>query len=567
MINKEKGKISIPWIITIVFVVWMLFTFVILPNLNMIRLTLFNSGKLDLTPLSKVLASSRVKQTLKNTILISTLVAITTNIIGIFQILVLDYFDIKGRRILNVLYHLPIVINGLVLVLSYNFIIGTKGILTTNLQNLTPQLSNDWFVGLPAVLLQLTFSNTMYHITFVRSALNSIDYQTIEAAKNMGSSTPRILRKVVIPTILPAIFAATILNFSMGLNTFASSKILGGTKFETINPLVYIFSQSQNTKNYAVVLSSLLALVTIIVLVIFNYVEKRKNFTSISKTKTKLVREKINKKSTNAIVTLIAHLIAIIQLIPVIFIVIFSFMPYDDMIRGKINFANFNLDNYKQVFGSSLGMKPILVSVSYAALASIISVIIMIIFSRWITKYKNKYTSILESVVMIPWFVPSTLIALGLLFTFNSSKNIFVFNKVIAGTLYLMLISYIVRRSPINFRVIKQAFVSFNDELEEASRNLGASTFKTMIKVILPAMKSTILSALLLSFIGLFAEFNMSVFLFHPLFMPLGVVINNATNAEASPSAIMLSFVYAVVIMLFSSLVTFLTSYKGNESK
>lgn len=563
--NKNKRDSYIKWIIIGLVVAWLLLAFIVIPNINLLRLTLFKDGSLDLSPVSNVLKSDRVRKSLFNSLLIGLLVAVTTNIIGIFQVLVLDYFQVKGRKWLNLMYHLPLIINGMVLVLSYNYLIGTRGIITTNLQKSISTLPADWFLGLPAVLLQLTFSNTMYHITFVRAALNEIDYQTVEAARNMGSSPGRILKRVVLPNILPSILAATILNFSMGITVFASSKILGGPEFETLNPLIYTFSQSKNTKNYAVILSVFLAIATAIVLLIFNNIEKKRNFVATGKTRTRLQRQEIQNPVARVIVTIFAHLIAIIQLIPVLFILIYSFMPYEDLAQGKINPANFSLDNYKLAFGSPSGLKPVATSSIYSLLGALISVAIVVLFARWITKYRNKWTSALESTVMIPWFIPSTLLALGYLFTFNTSKNPFVFGKVLTGTTVILLIAYVVLRLPTNLRVIKAAFLSLNDSLEEASKNMGASDFTTFRRVIFPILSPTLKSSFLLSFIGLFAEFSVTVFLFHPLHMPLGIVINNATNTEASADAVVLSFVYAIIIMLFSGATTYLVYGRGNK--
>lgn len=557
-INRNKRDSYIKWIIIGLIVAWALLAFIIIPNINLIRLTLIKDGSFDLTPVVNVINSSRVRKSLFNSFLVGILVAVTTNILGIFQVLVLDYFNVKGSKWLNLLYHLPLIINGMVLVLSYNYLIGTRGIITTNLQKYMPGLAPDWFLGLPAVLLQLTLSNTMYHITFVRAALNDIDYQTVEAARNMGSTPLRILKRVVIPSILPSILAATILNFSMGITVFASAKILGGSKFETINPLIYTFSQSQNTKNYAVVLSVFLAIATIIVLLIFNNIEKKRNFVQTGKTRTRLQKQEIENPVARGVITALAHIIGIIQLIPVLFIVIYSFMPYEDLKQGIVNPSNFSLYNYKLAFGSQGGLQPVITSTVYSFLAALISVIIVVIFARWITKYKNKWTSALESIAMIPWFIPSTLLALAYLFTFNTSKNPIVFGNVLTGTIYLLLIAYVVLRLPTNLRVIKAAFLSLNDSLEEASKNMGASDFTTFRRVIMPILSPTLKSSFLLSFIGLFAEFSVTVFLFHPMHMPLGVAINNATNTEANADAVMLSFVYAIIIMLFSGLTTYL---------
>lgn len=565
MKNKTLGQ-KIFWLIAGLMTTWLLFTFMIFPILNLFNITLFPNGEFDLQPVFNILNSERVRKALFNSFLLGILVAITTNILGIFQVLALDYFDIKGRKILNVLCYLPLVINGMVLVLAYNFNIGTQGIITNWLQGYFPGLPDDWFLGLPAVLLQFSFSNTMYHVTFVRDSLQNLDYQTVEAARNMGASTGSILRKVVLPTLLPSILAATILNFNSAISAFASTKVLGGEKFETINPMIYTFAQSNTTKNYAVVLSVFLGLSTLIVLLIFNYIESRRNIISVSKTKTKIQRQKISNPFLNALVTFAAYLISFIQLFPALTVVVLSFMTYENLLEGNINPANFTLDNYRLALTSAQGMQPVVVSTIYAVSGAILSIVIILIFARWITKYNNRLTNLLESVLMIPWFLPATLLALSFLFTFNQPTAP-VAGRVLTGTFIILLIAYIVFRLPSNLRIIKSAYLSVDGALEDAAKNLGANSMKTYLKVIFPILLPTVMSTALLSFNSLFAEFNMSVFLFHPLYMPLGVVINNATNAEADPANVMLSFVYAVIIMIASITAIYLVYGRRERSK
>lgn len=550
MKNKNLGQ-KIFWLLAGLVTAWLLFTFMIFPIINLFKITLFPNGSFDLQPVFNILKSERVRKALFNSFLLGVLVAITTNILGIFQVLALDYFDIRGRKILNILCYLPLVINGMVLVLAYNFNIGTQGLITNWLQQFFPGIPDDWFLGLPAVLFQFSFSNTMYHVTFVRDSLQNLDYQTVEAARNMGASTSSILRKVVLPTLLPSILAATILNFNSAIGAFASPKVLGGNKFETINPITYTFAQSNTTKNYAVVLSIFLGLTTLAVLLIFNYVERRRNIVSVSKTKTKIHRQKITNPVANALVTFFAHFIALIQLFPAVMVVILSFMTYENLLEGNINPAEFTLGNYELALASAQGIRPVIISTIYALCGAAISIVLILLFARWITKYNNRLTSLLESVLMIPWFLPATLLALGFLFTFNTPQTA-IFNQVLTGTFYLLMIAYVIFRLPSNLRILKSAYLGVDGALEDAAKNLGASSLKTYLRVIFPILLPTIMSTALLSFNNLFAEFNMSVFLFHPLYMPLGVVINNATNAEADPANVMLSFVYAVVIMMAS---------------
>lgn len=566
-LDRYKMRRAAGFLIPGLVLAWSIFTFLIYPNLNLLSLTMFKDGSFDATPIVNIMRSERVIAALKNSFVLAVCLTVTANVLGVFQILVLDYFEIRGSRWLSVAYHTPLICNGMVLVTAYNFIFGSQGFLTANLLQMFPDMNVYWFRGFGAVLLEMTFAGTSNHIMFVRDSLRNIDYQTIEAARNMGVKGGRILTKVVLPTMKPSIFAASILTFITGISAFASPQVLGGENFETINPLVRSFSQTLTTRNYAAVLAIFLGLVTIVVLAVTNWVESRGNYVSVSKVKTPLQKTKIQNPVLNAVVTLAAHLIALIQVIPLVFIFIFSFMRAGDLYAGRIDLSNFTLDNYLTVLNSSTGLRPVVTSMVYAGLASVCVVTLMLILARVITKYRNRVTGGLEMLLQIPWFLPSTLIALGMVMTFDK-PSILTGGLTLTGTVYIMLIGYIIVKLPYTLRMIKAAYLGLDGSLEEAAKNLGASTAKTYVKVIFPIIWPTILSVFLLNFIGQLGEYNMSVFLFHPLYQPLGVVLNAATSPDSSPEAQMLSFVYSVIIMIVATtVITFVYKRKNAALK
>lgn len=542
---------------------WGIFTFLIYPNLTLLKMTLFPNGSFDIEPIQRILKSERAVRGLRNSFILAVSLTVTVNLLGLFQILALDYYEVKGSKWLNIAYHSPLVCNGMVLVMAYNFLFGGQGFVTANLQQVFPDMNPLWFRGFGAVLIEMTFAGTSNHIMFVRDALRSIDYQTIEAAQNMGVKGSRILRKIVLPTLTPSIFAASILTFIVGMSAFATPQVLGGEEFETINPLIHAFSNTLTTRNYAAVLAIFLGMVTIVVLSVSNYIERRRNYRSVSKVKTPLKKQRIKNPAVNAAVTVIAHAAALVQTVPLVFIVIFSFMPVTDLYAGSIRFENMSMKNYLSVFTSTTGIKPVFTSIAYAGAAAVIVVALMLFFARVITRKRTRVTAGLELLLQIPWFLPATLIALGAVMTF-ASPTWLVFGRTLTGTVGLMLIGYIIIRTPYTLRMVKAAYTGLDNALEEASRNLGAPPVKTYFKVLLPVLFPAILSVFLLNFIGLLAEYNVSVFLFHPMYQPLGVVLNAATRADASPDAQMLSFVYSVLIMIVST-VTILFVHGGKR--
>ena len=102
--------------------------------------------------------------------------------------------------------------------------------------------------------------------------------------------------------------------------------------------------------------------------------------------------------------------------------------------------------------------------------------------------------------------------------------------------------------------------------MEEAAQVMGAKPFYTMRKVILPILMPIVLSVIVLNFNGLLSEYDLSVFLYHPSYQPLGIVIKMATDETATIDAQAMAFVYTVILMIISTIALWLGRYHGIQT-
>ena len=75
---------------------------------------------------------------------------------------------------------------------------------------------------------------------------------------------------------------------------------------------------------------------------------------------------------------------------------------------------------------------------------------------------------------------------------------------------FLIVMAYIVVKLPFSLRMIKAAFYAIDDQLEDAARNLGASSLVTFLRVKLPIVLPSVLAVFALNFNALFTEYDMS---------------------------------------------------------
>lgn len=560
-----KKRVSIPELILKIAVAWALIAFVVYPVISLLFQTFWHNGTFSAGVFGKVFSSARAVQSLKNSFILAFTLVVTVNIVGTLCVLFTEYWDIRGAKILRLSYMTSLIYSGVVLVAGYKYVYGETGFLTQFLSHFFPGMDPGWFVGYGAVVFVMTFSCTQNHMMFLKNAIHSLDYHTVEAAKNMGASGAAIFFRIVLPVLKPTFFAITILTFLTGLGAMSAPLIVGGEDFQTINPMIITFSRSTYSREVAAFLAVILGAATIILLSVFSRVEKRGNYVSVSKTKAKLTKQKINNPALNVIAHIAAWLMFLIYMLPIVLIVIYSFCDYNTIMTGEITSGSFTLENYQKLFTSIKAVQPYLVSIAYSLGAALLAALISIICVRFVRKSKNKLNTLFEYGALIPWLLPSTLIALGLTMAYGD-RNPLIFNKVLVGTTVILLTGYIIIKLPFSYRMIRAAFFAVDDDLEDAAKCMGAGTFYTMRKVIVPVILPAVMSVVILNFNGLLSDYDLTTFLYHPLYQPLGIVIKAASDENASIDAKCMSFVYTVVLMILSSIALYFGQGNGMQA-
>lgn len=544
------------WVVGLV-TLWFIATFLVLPNANLLYSTFFPDGSFSTRAIEKLLGSERALRSLRNSFLLAVTLSVTVNAVGVFIVLVTQYFRIRGSRLLWLGYATTLIYGGIVLAAGYNFIYGRYGFVTNLVANWVPDLDRDWFSGYFAVVLVMTFATTTNHMLFLSSALGKIDYQTIEAARLMGASDGTILRRIVLPALRPMVFAVSVLTFLTGLGALTAPLVLGGRDFQTIAPMILTFSRSASSRDLAALLAIILGAATVLLLAVMNRVEKSGVYFSVAKVATPLQKQRIANPVSNAVTHVVAYVLFVFYASPVLMIVLFSFLESSAVLNGSISWSSFTLDNYARVFTSAAALRPFVVSVVYSALAAVIVVGGLLFVARLTQQYRSWLTSAIEYLLHIPWILPTILIALGLIMTFDR-PNPLIGGQVLTGTVVILLVAYVIVKVPFTLRLLKAAFASVPDSLEDAARILGARPLTTFRRVIVPLVLPTAAAITGLNFNSLLDDYDAAVFLYHPLYQPLGIAIKASTEGENNLSSMSITFVYTVLLMIIQGLTMYL---------
>ena len=580
------------------FFAYLFFGFMLIPCLNTLT-SIFSvkdaAGNADPMAVIRFFMAGKMKQYVFNSLKLAVCLVVTVNIVGTSLVLLTEYFDIKGAKLLRAGYMTTLIYGGVSLVTGYLFLYHSDGILTTFLLQYFPNMDPQWFSGFNAVLFTMTFACTSNHMLFLRNAIRSIDYNTVEAARNLGAGQWTVLRKVVLPTLLPTLFSLTVMTFITGLCAMSAPSIIG---YDAINPeIVRLAGSSTADESFpqarAALLSIILAVFTIVLLTILNHYERKGHYLSVSKTKSKLVKQKINNPVVNVLAHIYAYVLFLVYSLPVVLIFIFSFQNYGAIKMKKIDPSAWTNINYygkydfeyttprgtvKQSVDAVSGLvsndktlSGMKISFILSTCAAALACVIVVVACSYIFKHKKSGVA-LEYSLLFPWLLPTILICYSYRVFFNSSSVPYTFGVNLyrgKNVMFLMIIAYTVVKLPFALRMTKASFYTIDNELEDAAKNLGSGPVRTFLKVKLPIIMPSVLAVFALNFNELFKEYDMSA-TFHSSFATTyAMVIKSMTETDARAyynlNAAGRQCASTVMIMIVSGIILYLVYGVGGR--
>lgn len=532
---------SLPKLIGFLAYAYFFVGFMLLPCFNTLA-SIFNtvnpSGQRDPFAVLRFFFAGNMSRYVLNSLKLAVCLVITVNIVGISIVLLTEYFDIKGAGILRAGYMTTMIYSGVALVTGYLFLYDSDGIITGKLLELFPNMNKDWFSGFRAVLFTMTFACTSNHALFLRNAIRGIDYNTVEAARNMGANPFKVLMKVVFPTLIPTMFSLTVMTFITGLCAMSAPTLLG---YDSINPeIVRLAGSSAADESFpqarAALLSVILAVFTVVLLTVLSAYERKGHYLSVSKTKAKLVKQKISNPVVNVLMHIYAYVLFIIYMTPVVMIVLFSFQTYKAIRMKTLDLKGWSMLNYygsrdyqyltsrgtyktrkgaiSGLFSNEATLGGIKLSFVLSAIAAALACIIVVIACSYIFKNRKKKSGmVIEYSLLFPWLLPTILICYSYRTFFNSDSIFYIGGRNLyyaENVRLLIVLAYTVTKLPFSLRMIKASFYAIDEELEDAARNMGSSPVWTFLKVKLPIILPSVLAVFALNFNALFTEYDMS---------------------------------------------------------
>jgi molybdate transport system permease protein len=152
-------------------------------------------------------------------------------------------------------------------------------------------------------------------------------------------------------------------------------------------------------------------------------------------------------------------------------------------------------------------------SVRLAALVSALLLVIALPIAYWLTFRRRRWTFLAEAVVALPLVLPPTVLGFYVLLAIGSRSPVGRLwsswtGHGLAFTFEALVFASILYSLPFAVQPISAAFARIDSSLLEASAMLGASPWRTFVRITLPLAKEGILAGAVLSFAHTLGEFG-----------------------------------------------------------
>jgi iron(III) transport system permease protein len=411
-------------------------------------------------------------------------------------------------------------------------------------QALTRSTEPPWrLTGPGAILLVHAYTMFVYFYLFTRAGLARLDAAFTEAAASLGAGRARILFRVTLPLLRPALVGAALLTFMTSLSSFSAPYLIGGT-FRVMTTQI-VFSRLNGDTGVSMVETTALAAVALLGLAWLQRVEKRREVAGAIRGAAPGRRA----LKRGALVAAAGWLFAAVLLLPHAMLVLVSFVPAGTWNAEPLP-PVLSLANWKAVFSQAERLRPIVNSLWMSGAATAVALVLGF-GAAWLSIRRVRRTGFagaLESLVAIPWALPGTVFAVAIAATFSVHAP-WAGRFVLIGTAAILPLAYVVRSLPLTGRAAFAGLRQLDPALEEAAASLGASPARRLRLVTLPLLRPALAAGAAIAFITSLGDFVVSIVLYTFETRPISIeILSSLRQLETGVGA-----AYGVLLALLSA--------------
>ncbi|MBY0610997.1 MAG: iron ABC transporter permease [Beijerinckiaceae bacterium] len=505
-----------------------------------------------------VFTSAQTWIAIENSLIVSiggTALAVT---IGAVVAVLVSLTDMRSRNAFVFCFVLPFMIAPQVTALAWLQVFGPSSALLRAV-GLAPTLgSRNPLYSLTGIVFLLGVQYAPLMFLVLRAGLRSMPQDLVDAARACGATPAYALRTVILPLMLPSIFAGVALCFVSCLGNFGIPAFLGTPgNIVTLPTLIYqrLAGQGPAVLTEVSLLSLVIGGIAIGGIAVQSRLSSRHDVRIVSLSR--IVSPFNIGRWRPLVAAALWLLIALTLILPMAGLVSMS------LVKGlgvKLTAETASLSNYAYVLLDHAATKRALrnsFALSMAAAAIIVVVALPLgYFSVW---RRSAVARHLTTAVEMVYAVPGVVLAIALILLFL--RPVPLIGVSIYNTVWIILIAYVGRFLVLGLRPILGGYRQMDRKQEEAAAVIGASLFQRFAHVIAPALAPVIAAGFLLVFLSAFNELTVSALLWSSGAETLGVVLFSFEQGGDAGEACTL----AVLTVLLTVLLMLLTAAMGRR--
>lgn len=484
-----------------------------------------------------------------NSLLLAVLVGFFTTALGLVFALVLTRTGFRYGTLLRAMTVLPIITPPFVIGLAIILLFGLSGIVTQAGSELLGIQPTRWVYGLPGLLIAQILAFTPIAFLVMIGVVEGVSPSMEEAAQTLRANRWQTFVTVSLPLMRPGLANAFLLGFIESMADFGNPLVLGGNFDVLSTEIFFAIVGAQYDQAQAAILAIVLLFFTLGAFYAQRFWLGRKSYTTVSGKGDAGVHSHLPKTLRN-FVWLVAGFWTLFTLLVYVTIFYGSFVKL-----WGVDFS-LTLDHYVKAF--AVGWNEFGIHWRGSAWSSFWTTMEIALISAPLTAAIGLLTAYLlvrqnfvgkeafEFGTMLSFAIPGTVIGVSYVIAFNVPPI------ELTGTGIILVLSFIFRNMPVGVRAGVASMSQIDKSLDESSLTLGASSWQTFRRVVLPLLRPAILAALVYSFVRAMTAISAIIFLVSARYdmstsYIVGRVENNEYGIAIAYSAVLIGVMLAVI--------------------
>jgi iron(III) transport system permease protein len=463
--------------------------------------------------------------------------------------------DVPGKPLMFAASLVPLIIPGILHTIAWIFLADPRiGVLNQHI--IEPVTGHSFNVLSMAGMIWvegLHLSPLVFLLMF--AAFRSMDPALEESAIMSGAPLRTAFRRVTLPLVLPALYAAILIMAVRALESFEVPALLG------LPNRIWVFTSriwtvlNEKPPNFGTAGAYAMSLLVLTALGVLWQSRLSKRGGAYQTVTGKGFRPRpvqLGAWRIPAVIFIVVYfLVAVVA--PLLMLAYMSTQRfYSPPTRQTL--SNMSLDMYGKVIHNDLIVTALKNSV-ILGLGSATTIILLTAFASWIvvrTRIPGRW--LVDNLAFTPLVIPGLVLGVALLFVYLRLNRDF--HIAIYGSLWILFIAYLTRYMPYGMRYSSTSMYQIGRELEESAQTSGASWFQSFRRVLLPLLAPGLIAGWIYIVIVSVRELSSSILLYTPGRQVLSIVIweqyqNGAFTELAALGMMMVGGLVLLVVVAY----------------